>query len=136
MFPLLFLMLRFERYKPAFNKCLNLHWVSACQRNSLSWVPLRHKQNQKILLMLLIHKSHVILFELPLETRFEVCYTRSYYNASSVLQGRKPGKKQQQTNKAKKQKQIKTIQSLGNPSLFFNQVFLFQENVLLAQKKK
>ena len=58
--------------------------------------------------MLLIYGSHV--FELPVETKFEVCYPRSYRNATSVLQRRRPGKIKQKNsnNKTKHSNDMET----------------------------
>ena len=72
--------------------------------------------------MLLIHESQV--FELRVETKYEVYYPLiSYRNATSVLQRRKPEKKKNNNNNNK------TIQSHGNNPLWSDQVFFVKKTL-------
>ena len=67
----------FVSYKPAFNKRLNLYRVSALKKRSpFSFFEAQTKQNHLYIYMILIHENHV--FELRVETKFEVCDPRSF----------------------------------------------------------
>ena len=119
-------MLHFERYKPAFNKRLNLPWVYICLKETVSLEFLwgKNKTERSYICCWYIK---VMYLNRGLKKKFQMCYPWSNRNATSVLQRREPG----QIEKQKQQKQKQNSRITWKATFIVRSNLLCQENVFL-----